>query len=115
MEPEPEEDEEEAPSKKKNVVSGGLVGFGVAKDLLELEFSDPEIAPPEYRAVAYNAAPPVRLRSGLSGEHPAAHSCSTWRGQHCTTFLRGFCDSLKLVYHSAVISAAQPAMITSAC
>ena len=44
------------------------MGFGVAKDLLELEFSDPEVAPPEYRAVAYNAAPPVRLRSGLSGE-----------------------------------------------
>ena len=68
MEPEEEEEEEAAPPKKKeNVVSGGLIGFGVAKDLLELDFSDPEVAPPEYRAVAYNQAPPVRLRSGLSG------------------------------------------------
>ena len=55
------------------------MGFGVAKDLLELEFSDPEVAPPEYRAVAYNAAPPVRLRSGLSGETTPADKSCCWQ------------------------------------
>ena len=65
-----EEEEEARPKTPKQdiVVSGGLVGFGVAQDLLKLDFSPEEVAPPEYRAVPYNAALPQRLRSGASGE-----------------------------------------------
>ena len=66
LEQEEEEAKPETP-KKEIVVSGGLVGFGVAQDLLHLDFSPEEVAPPEYRAVAYNATVPQRLRSGGSG------------------------------------------------
>ena len=36
---------------------GGLTGFGVAKDLMKLDFSNPEDAPEEFRAVTFNAPP----------------------------------------------------------
>ncbi|KAK9830377.1 hypothetical protein WJX72_011403 [[Myrmecia] bisecta] len=51
------EDEEtpRAPTPKELVVaSGGLTGFGVAADLLMLDFSTPEEAPQEYRAMSFN-------------------------------------------------------------
>lgn len=37
--------------------TGGLTGFNVAKDLLKLDFSNPEEAPEEFRAVVFNAPP----------------------------------------------------------
>jgi len=37
--------------------TGGLTGFNVAKDLLKLDFSSPEEAPEEFRAVVFNAPP----------------------------------------------------------
>ena len=53
-----------APTPKKQlVVSGGLTGFGVAQDLLQIDFSAPEEAPEEFRAVAFYEAP----KPGLSG------------------------------------------------
>lgn len=41
-------------------VAGGLTGFAVAKDLLKLDFSSPEEAPEEFRAVTFNAPPPKK-------------------------------------------------------
>ena len=34
-----------------------MTGFAVAKDLLKLDFSSPEEAPEEFRAVTFNAPP----------------------------------------------------------
>ena len=49
------------------MVSGGLTGFGVAQDLLNIDFSPPEDAPEEFRAVAFNEKRVTTLRSGKSG------------------------------------------------
>lgn len=38
-------------------LAGGLTGFEVAKDLMKLDFSSPEEAPEEFRAVTFNAPP----------------------------------------------------------
>ena len=38
-------------------LAGGLTGFAVAKDLMKLDFSNPEEAPEEFRAVTFNAPP----------------------------------------------------------
>ncbi len=48
-------------------MSGGLTGFGVAQDLLNIDFSPPEDAPEEFRAVAFNEKRVTTLRSGKSG------------------------------------------------
>ncbi len=63
------DEEEEKPKKQlpKYVVSGGLTGFGVAQDLLHLDFSAPEEAPKEFKAMAFNAKRITTLKSGLSG------------------------------------------------
>ena len=37
--------------------TGGLTGFEVAKDLMKLDFSTPEEAPEEFRAVMFNMPP----------------------------------------------------------
>lgn len=71
------EEEEETPKapvpeKKVNVVSGGLAGFHVASDLLNIDFSPPEEAPEEFRAVAYNSAAPKEIRRGASGQQLCA-------------------------------------------
>ena len=66
-----EDDEEDSKTKKaipKYVVSGGLTGFGVAQDLLNIDFSPPEEAPEEFRAVPFNEKRVTTLRSGKSGE-----------------------------------------------
>lgn len=55
-----------ATPKKKILVSGGLTGFGVAQDLLQLDFSAPEEAPEEFRAVPFFEEP-RQVRPGLSG------------------------------------------------
>ena len=66
-----ESEDEETPKapepRKQNVVSGGLVGFGVAEDLLNIDFSPPEEAPEEFRARPYNAAIPTEVKVGVSG------------------------------------------------
>ena len=36
-------------------VAGGLTGFGVAEDLLCIDFSPPEEAPEEFRAMTFSA------------------------------------------------------------
>ena len=41
---------------------GGLTGFSVAKDLMKLDFSNPEEAPEEFRAVTFNAP---RAKKGM--------------------------------------------------
>lgn len=66
-----EEEEEKQPkkAKPKYVVSGGLTGFGVAQDLLHVDFSPPEEAPEEFRAVPFNEKRVTTLRSGKSGDH----------------------------------------------
>lgn len=56
----------------KYVVSGGLTGFGVAQDLLNIDFSPPEEAPEEFRAVPFNEKRVTTLRSGKSGIHLCA-------------------------------------------
>ena len=70
---EDEEEEEEKKAKKakpKYVVSGGLTGFGVAQDLLNIDFSPPEEAPEEFRAVPFNEKRVTILKSGKSGWCP---------------------------------------------
>ncbi|CAL5227048.1 g9946 [Coccomyxa viridis] len=64
-----EEEENDKPkkAKPKYVVSGGLTGFGVAQDLLHIDFSPPEEAPEEFRAMAFNEKRVTTLRSGKSG------------------------------------------------
>lgn len=60
-------DTPKAPSpKKKLIVSGGLTGFGIAQDLLQIDFSPPEEAPEEFKAVAFYEEP-KRLKNSLSG------------------------------------------------
>lgn len=43
-------------------MAGGLTGFTVAKDLMKLDFSNPEEAPEEFRAVTFNAP---RAKKGM--------------------------------------------------
>ncbi|BDA41180.1 hypothetical protein COCOBI_01-8350 [Coccomyxa sp. Obi] len=62
-----EEDEKPKKAPPKYVVSGGLTGFGVAQDLLHLDFSAPEEAPKEFKAMPFNAKRLTTLKSGLSG------------------------------------------------
>ena len=52
--------------KKRLVVSGGLTGFGIAQDLLQIDFSPPEEAPEEFKAVAFYEEP-KQIKPGLSG------------------------------------------------
>ena len=52
--------------KKKLIVSGGLTGFGIAQDLLQIDFSPPEEAPEEFKAVAFYEEP-KQIKPGLSG------------------------------------------------
>ena len=54
------------PTPKLLIPSGGLTGFGVAPDLLMLDFSSPEEAPEEFRAVPYFEMP-REIKPGLSG------------------------------------------------
>ena len=63
-----EEEEEKPKPVPKYVVSGGLTGFGVANDLMFIDFSPPEEAPEEFRATPYNAKNITTLKSGVSGE-----------------------------------------------
>ncbi len=60
-----------APSKPQTpqrfVVSGGLARFNVAQDLLNVDFSPPEDAPAEFRAVQYDSERITTLKSGVSG------------------------------------------------
>ncbi|KAL0047228.1 hypothetical protein WJX82_010183 [Trebouxia sp. C0006] len=51
------EEEEAQLNPDRFIPSGGLTGFNVAKDLLKLDFSSPEEAPEEFRAVVFNAPP----------------------------------------------------------
>jgi hypothetical protein len=64
-----DEEEEQKPKKQppKYVASGGLTGFGVAQDLLHIDFSPPEEAPEEFKAQPFNAKRITTLKSGLSG------------------------------------------------
>lgn len=55
------------PSPMKIVASAGLVGFSVAQDLLSLDFSTPEEAPEEFRAMPFNRQKSVEIKPGLSG------------------------------------------------
>ena len=60
-------DTPKAPTPKKRlVVSGGLTGFGIAQDLLQIDFSPPEEAPEEFKAVAFYEEP-KQIKPGLSG------------------------------------------------
>jgi hypothetical protein len=63
-----------APSPMKVVASAGLVGFNVAQDLLTLDFSTPEEAPEEFRAMPFNSQKSVEVKPGLSGV-PLAIMC----------------------------------------
>lgn len=56
------------PERKQNIVSGGLTGFNVAEDLLNMDFKDPEEVPEEFKAMAYNASSTKEIRKGVSGE-----------------------------------------------
>ena len=61
-------DTPKAPTPKKRlVVSGGLTGFGIAQDLLQIDFSPPEEAPEEFKAVAFYEEH-KQIKPGLSGE-----------------------------------------------
>lgn len=60
-------DTPKAPTPKKIIVSGGLTGFGIAEDLLRIDFSTPEEAPEEYKAVAFFEEPD-QIGHGISGE-----------------------------------------------
>lgn len=62
-----DEETEKAKPVPKYVVSGGLTGFGVANDLMFIDFSPPEEAPEEFRAMPYNAKKLTTLKSGISG------------------------------------------------
>jgi hypothetical protein len=62
--------------KKKIIVSGGLTGFGIAQDLLQLDFSPPEEAPEEFKAVAFFEEP-KQIKPGLSGGCPTPPSEDT--------------------------------------
>ena len=69
-----EEDPEtpKVPTPKKIIVSGGLTGFGIAEDLLKIDFSTPEEAPEEYKAVAFFEEPRhLRHGSTSSGSTPS--------------------------------------------
>lgn len=71
-----EESDAETPSHKqpsptKVVASAGLVGFNVAQDLLALDFSTPEEAPEEFRAMPFNSQKSVEVKPGLSGMYVA--------------------------------------------
>jgi hypothetical protein len=63
--------EEDIPNKpmtpQRLAVSGGLTGFDVAQDLLLLDFSSPEQAPAQFRAVPYDAARISTPKAGVSG------------------------------------------------
>ena len=50
------------------VASGGLTGFGVAQDLLLLDFSPPDQAPQEFRVTPYDTARVSTPRPGVSGD-----------------------------------------------
>ncbi|KAK9805406.1 hypothetical protein WJX73_001936 [Symbiochloris irregularis] len=52
------------PEKKQNIVSGGLTGFAVAEDLLNMDFKDPEEVPEEFKAMAYNATTTKEIKKG---------------------------------------------------
>lgn len=90
-----EEEEPQSPQAPKTLLkaSGGLTGFGVAQasccfvqlcelasadpvcltlrgtaqDLLRIDFSTPEEAPEQFRAIAFDAKEVVEIRPGLSG------------------------------------------------
>ena len=49
------------------IVQGGLASFEVAQDLLYLDFSQPERAPKEFRALPYNPERITSLSSGIPG------------------------------------------------
>ncbi|KAK9842240.1 hypothetical protein WJX81_002174 [Elliptochloris bilobata] len=62
------EDDPQSPKAPKLLVaSGGLTGFGVAQDLLKIDFSTPEDAPEQFRAKPFDAGEAVEIRPGLSG------------------------------------------------
>ncbi|KAK9916875.1 hypothetical protein WJX75_008213 [Coccomyxa subellipsoidea] len=65
-----DDEDDDKPAEKappKYVVSGGLTGFGVAQDLLHIDFSPPEEAPKEFKAMPFNSKRLTTLKSGLSG------------------------------------------------
>lgn len=98
-----EAEEPQSPKPAKLLVaSGGLTGFGVAQacnlnacvpvacpglakqahpqDLLRIDFSPPEEAPEQFRAMTFNAHGVVEIRPGLSGMgcltcHLKPHRC----------------------------------------
>ncbi|KAL3162306.1 hypothetical protein ABBQ32_009993 [Trebouxia sp. C0010 RCD-2024] len=51
------EEVEVKPDPDKFVPSGGLTGFTVAKDLMKIDFSPPQEAPEEFRALTFSAPP----------------------------------------------------------
>ncbi len=69
LEPE-EERARQPPTPQRYVASGGLASFNVAQDLLNIDFSPPEQAPPEFRAVPYDSQRITTLSSGVSGKLP---------------------------------------------
>lgn len=81
MQEESDADTPKAATPKSIVVSGGLTGFGIAKDLLQIDFSTPEEAPEEYRAVAFYEEPRSLKPGGPSGafnlKYSMPHRCHT--------------------------------------
>ena len=79
--PDPDEEDPATPGPRYKA-SGGLPGFKVAVDLLELDFSPPADAPAEYRALAYDAgpaaAPLAPQKSGKAIAVCGVGACGGW-------------------------------------
>ena len=56
--------------------AGGLAGFHVATDLLQLDFSPPQEAPEEFRAMTFNAPQAAKGKLPTPGE-PGLHCHAT--------------------------------------
>ena len=112
MDEEEEEKEEKKGQPKKTapkkayVVSGGLLGFGVAQDLLNIDFSPPEEAPDEFRAMAFNEKKVTTLKSGKSGGDPQRVPRHAGKNQECSSCLlvaTGHSHSLLIVSNCKLI------------
>ena len=76
LQEEEDPDTPKPPTPKKIIVSGGFCGFGIAEDLLRIDFSTPEEAPEEYKAVAFFEEPRT-IRPGVSGQKSSQHCFET--------------------------------------
>jgi hypothetical protein len=80
-ESDPDTPSHKPPTPMKVVASAGLVGFNVAQDLLTVDFSTPEEAPEEFRAMPFNSQKSVEIKPGFSGEQTTLNMYLHFRHQ----------------------------------